>query len=285
MRKIFPLMAFVTVLSVASCDSRNDETTLQRVKRTGTIRIAYANEAPFGYYDTATGEVTGEAPEIARVILKRLGVTSIEAKLVDFGQLIPGLRAGRYDLIAAGMYITPERAKTISFSNPTYGVGEAFLVKSGNPKNLHSFEDVVAKGDAKLGVVNGTVELKLAEDLGVPDSRLMVFPDNATALTGVKTGHIDAFSGTALTVLDLLKKAGDGLERAEPFRQPKIDGRAKNYGAFGFRKDDHEFLDAFNAELAKFIGTPEHIALIARFGFTKDELPGNVKASDITGNQ
>ncbi|MCH5710081.1 transporter substrate-binding domain-containing protein, partial [Salmonella enterica] len=88
--------------------------------------------------------------------------------LTEFGSLIPGLQAKRFDIIAAGMYVTPERCGQVAFSNPTYGVGQAFLVKQGNPKNLHSYEDVVKNPDAKLGVVVGAIEAEYASKVKVP---------------------------------------------------------------------------------------------------------------------
>src|SRR4051794_38461420 len=103
------------------------ETTLERVKRTGEIRIGFANEAPFGY-QTPDGKLTGEAPEVGKAVLKQLGVTKVEGVLTEFGALIPGLRAGRFDMIAAGMYITPPRCKQVQFSEPSYSIGEAFAV-------------------------------------------------------------------------------------------------------------------------------------------------------------
>ena len=40
-----------------------------------------------------------------------------------------------------------------------------------------------------------------------------------------------------------------------------------------FRKDDKELYQAFNEQLKKFVGSPEHIALVEPFGFGKDYLP------------
>ena len=132
--------------------------TLERIKKKGIVRVGFANEAPFAYMDTNTGKLTGEAPEIARVILKRMGIKEIKGVLTEFGSLIPGLKARRFDMIAAGMYITPKRCKEVAFSNPTYKIGEAFIVKKGNPLGLHSYEDVSNNNQAKIGVVVGTVE-------------------------------------------------------------------------------------------------------------------------------
>ena len=249
--------------------------TLQTVRATGRVRIGYANEAPYAYLDQETGEVTGEAPVIAREVLSELGATAIEPILTEFGSLIPGLQAGRFDLIAAGMYITPERCRQIRFSSPTYAIGEAFVVSEGNPKELHSYSDVAEHEDATLGVVAGTIERRYARATGVPDARVVVFPDAPSAVSGVAAGRVDAFAGTSLTVDDLLAKSrGSGLERAEPFVDPVIDGSpTRGYGAFGFRKSDQAFADAFDQELEELIGSKRHLELVAPFGFGSHSLP------------
>ncbi|MCZ8390789.1 ectoine/hydroxyectoine ABC transporter substrate-binding protein EhuB [Achromobacter xylosoxidans] len=258
--------------------------TLEAAKAAGKIRIGYANEAPFAFMDSKEAKVTGESVEIARVVLKRMGINEVEGVLTEFGSLIPGLQAKRFDIIAAGMYVTPERCGQVAFSNPTYGVGQAFLVKQGNPKNLHSYEDVVKNPDAKLGVVVGAIEAEYAAKVKVPAGQIVVFPDAVSALSGVQAGRADAYAATALTVNDLMGKtdAGSGLEKAEPFTDPVIDGKGvRGYGAYAFRTDDKAFADAFNAELAKFIGTEEHKKLVAPFGFTPEELPKDVTAAKL----
>ena len=67
--------------------------------------------------------------------------------------------------------------------------------------------------------------------------------------------------------------AGSGLEKAEPFTDPVIDGKGvRGYGAYAFRTDDKAFADAFNAELAKFALTLEKVCVdTVEAGFmTKD---------------
>lgn len=261
--------------------------TLERIKSSGVVRIGFANEAPYGYRDSETDRITGEAPEIAKVILRKMGARKIEPVVTEFGSLIPGLKAGRFDVIAAGMYITPERAREISFSNPTYAVGEAFLVATGNPLDLHSFEDVAAHPSARIGVMGGSVEHRYAKQLGVPEDRIVVFPDYPSAIEGLKTDRVDAVAATVLTVEDLLRKAeNENIERAEPFTDPVIDGKTvKGYGAFGFRKGDEPLREEFNKHLADFIGTPEHLELVRPFGFSEETLPGDVTADQIANGR
>ncbi len=281
------LLILLAGVGVPACGDGSDtggESTLDRVKRTGVVRVGFANEAPYAYLDSATGELTGEAPEIAQVILKKIGVEKIEPVLTEFGSLIPGLKSKQFDVIAAGMYITPKRARQIDFSNPTYGIGEAFIVKRGNPLGLHSYEDIKAHQAARLGVVTGTIEYEYARKVGIPPDQVHKFPDATSALAGVQAGRVDAYAGTALTVQTLLNKlSGNDVERAEPFTDPVIDGRSvRGYGAFGFRKGDDAFRQIFNQHLAQFIGTEKHSALVEPFGFTEAELPGSMTAQQLS---
>ncbi|MFP5333660.1 MAG: ectoine/hydroxyectoine ABC transporter substrate-binding protein EhuB, partial [Acidimicrobiia bacterium] len=45
---------------------------LSRLQESGTVRIGIANEVPYGYEDE-DGNVTGEAPEVAKAVLANLG--------------------------------------------------------------------------------------------------------------------------------------------------------------------------------------------------------------------
>lgn len=281
------LAAIALVVLAAGCSQgspQSEADTLERARARGTLRVGFANEAPYAYLDPATGELTGEAPALARAILPQLGIDEIEGVLTEFGSLIPGLKAGRFDVIAAGMYILPARCREIAFSNPTYSVGEAFIVSKGNPLGLHGYADV-AKGKARLGVVAGAVQLQYALAGGVPRDRIVVFPDAPSALEGVAAQRVDAYAATALTVNDLLQRSGNAqLERAEPFTDPVIEGRTvRGYGAFGFRKGDQALRRAFNDALAALIGTPRHRELVRPFGFSDEEQPGSATAESLCG--
>lgn len=282
-------LAVIALLLLAACagggEGESGESTLERLRRQGVARVGFANEAPYAYLDSRTDRLTGEAPEIARMVLERMGIPEVEGVLTEFGALIPGLKAERFDLIAAGMYVKPARCREIDFSDPTYCIGEGFLVRAGNPLGLHSYEDVKESEEARIGVVSGAVELGYARAVGVPEKRIVIFPDAPSAVAGVQSGRIDAYAGTSLTVKDMLSKADDArLELAEPFRNPVIDGEeVQGCGAFGFRKADGAFREEFNRHLAGFLGTSEHLELVRPFGFSRDELGGEVTAEELCG--
>lgn len=264
----------VSALALAGFAPAASAGTLDEAKKAGFIRIGFANEAPFGYA-TASGKLTGEAPEIAKAIFAKMGIKAVDGVLTEWSSLIPGLKARRFDVIAAGMFITPARCQQVLFSEPTYRLGQSFLVQKGNPKKLHSYADVAKNEDVKLGVMAGAVERGYARDAGVPDDRVVELPDQAAMLAAVRAKRVDAGALTALSIERMARKGGNRVERATPFDTPES---AIGYGAFAFRKDDADLVAEFNKHLKAFVGTPAHRKLVGGFGFTKTELPGDATA-------
>jgi len=248
--------------------------TLDTVKSNSSIRIGYANETPFAFTET-DGSVTGESPEIAKIIFARMGIKQVNGVLTEWGSLIPGLRAGRFDVIAAGMFITPARCKQVLFTDPQYQLPDALLVAKGNPKKLHSYEDIARQPDVKLAIMAGTVNLAYARDSGVKDEQILQVPDTTAQLQAVRAGRADAAVGTQLTMKGLASKGGDKVEAMTEF---KDDPSHIGYGALAFRPEDKDLRDAVNAELKKWLGSEEHLKAVAPFGFDKSNVTSKTAA-------
>jgi polar amino acid transport system substrate-binding protein len=255
------------------------QSTLERARADGYIRVGFANEAPFGYA-TPDGKLTGEAPEVAKAVLAKLGIPQVDGVLTEFGSLIPGLKAGRFDVIAAGMFINPKRCAEIAFSEPSYGIGQAMLVPAGNPKGVKDYSTFAANSDLKLAVMAGAVEGGYAKEAGVSDGQLVILPDQSSLVAAVQSGRADAAALTALSIADMASKA-EGVESTTPFGE--VAGKSVGHGGFGFRKEDTDLQQAFDAELKAFLGSPEHIALVEPFGFGKDYLPNKTTAELCAG--
>jgi polar amino acid transport system substrate-binding protein len=253
------------------------QSTLERIREGDIVKVAIAGEAPYGYRDAA-GRVTGEAPEIARAVLARIDpAIEIEWVAVDFGQLIPGLQVGEFDIAAAGMFITPERCAAVAFSEPTYVVGEAFAVRQGNPKELTSYVAISDHADARVGLIVGTVEPNYALVTGIPAERAPLYRSFEQAIEALKAGEVDAVGLTSLSTQSLVD-GEPGLE-ATPQFFPTLDGeQVKGYGGFAFRQQDQDLFDAFNAALADLLGSEEHWALVEPFGFGPDMAPDKTTA-------
>ncbi|WP_336332480.1 ectoine/hydroxyectoine ABC transporter substrate-binding protein EhuB [Pseudomonas putida] len=264
------LVACVTFGVLASAQAAS----LEQIKETSRIRIGYANETPFAFTET-DGRVTGESPEIAKVIFEKMGIKQVDGVLTEWGSLIPGLRAGRFDVIAAGMYITPARCKQVIFTDPQYALPDTLLVAQGNPKNLHSYADIAKNPDVKLAIMAGTVNLAYARDSGVKDAQILQVPDTTAQLQAVRAGRADAAVGTQLTMKGLASKGGDKVEAISDFSD---DPAHTGYGALAFRPEDKALRDAVNAELKQWLGSEEHLKTVAPFGFDRSNVTDKTAA-------
>lgn len=115
------------------------ETTKERILRQGRIVIGIHNRSPWGFRDDKTGEPTGWHPDILKAAFADLGVKNLEFQVTEFGALIPGLLAGRFDAVASGLAITPERCKQVAFGAPDLQAPDAAIVLAGNPKKIHGY--------------------------------------------------------------------------------------------------------------------------------------------------
>ena len=262
--KLITAAAGVSTLALMLASSPSaDDKKLDELKAQGFARVAIANEPPYTAV-AADGKVSGAAPDVARAIFKKLGVADIVASISEYGAMIPGLQAGRHDVITAGLFMKPERCAAVAYSEPILCDAEALMVKKGNPMGFKSYEDIAKNADAKLGAPGGGTEEKLALNAGVPRDRVIVVPDGQSGLKMLQDGRIDAYSLPVLSINDLMKKANDpNLEIVAPVVGAPVycDGAA-------FRKDDVALRDAFDVELKKMKESGEFAKIIEPYGFS-----------------
>lgn len=250
---------------------------LDDLKKAGTIKIGIAGEQPYGYTD-ASGNVTGEAPEVARAIFKKLGVPNVQAKQTDFDTLIQGLNAGQFDMVAAGMDITAKRCQSAAFSVPDYTALVAFLVPKGNPKQLTDFASAKAKG-VKLAVESGAVEKDYATAAGIPASEMQSFASPDELLSAVTTGRADAAVLTDISFKTLVKQNPKANVEVTTGFAPVINGRKQGEtGGFVFRKNESDLVNQFNQQLTQLHASGEWLTIVQPFGFSQ----GNIPAPDVT---
>ncbi len=251
--------------------------TLQDIKDRGYIRIAVANEIPYGFVD-ASGEAKGAGPDVAKAVVKALGLEAenIQWVVTNFSSLIPGLQANRFDMTAAEMAIRPERCQNVAYSEPNTSYGEGLLVATGNPSDLHAYADF-ASGDHKVAVMAGADQLQMMQALGVPEGNIVTIAANADAISTVSTGRADAYAATGLTASELAGKS-DKVEVVASFEDPVIDGKeVRSWGGFNFNSDSTDLRDAFNAELVKFKQTDEWKKILTDYGFTPADIAGSTE--------
>ena len=232
------------------------------------VSIAYLDEPPF-YWTGSEGAATGADIELADVVLRAIGVTAIEHHKTSFEELLPGVQAGRWDMNVP-IFATAERARHVAFSLPVWTMVDGFVVHRGNPKALTSYAAVAARADARLGVIPAQVQYQAARSAGVGAGQLVEFKDQAEAVAALLAGRIDAFTGTALGGR-VLADANQGLEAMA--HDTGGQGSAP-VGAFSFGKGNIRLLDAVNQALRRYLGSADHRARMAKYGFTPAEIDG-----------
>ncbi|OIV38312.1 ectoine/hydroxyectoine ABC transporter substrate-binding protein EhuB [Mangrovactinospora gilvigrisea] len=264
---------------LTACSKTNPKTgqaegqsTLQKARKQGYIKIGFAGEAPYGFNQGNTP--TGEAPTLHKIIFKKLGIPEIHASVVDFDALIPSLNANKFDVVSAGMAITPERCAKVIFSEPEFIGPTALMVKKGNPMKLTDLASC-AKANAKVGVLTAAVEDGYAKSAGVKS--ITTLPAQQDGLDALVAGRIDAFALTGIS-LNWLSKSGSNkgkpVQVLTPF-VPEVKG-VKQYSPGGavFRKADTSLRDAFNKQLLAITGNPsEYVQLLGKYGFGNSEVP------------
>lgn len=226
-------------------------------------------------------KLKGEAPTLHAQIFKALGVDELKPTLSEWDGLIPGLQAGKYDVVSAGMAITPERCANAIFSEPEFISPTALMVKKGNPKNLTDLASA-KKAGITVGVMSGAVEASYAEGAGIDKGKIKSLQKPQDGADAVKGGRIDAFLLTGIS-LRWLAKTNPDTEVTEPF-VPELDG-TKQYSPGGavFRKGNEDLRDSFNRELKKIVSDKSrYVELLQAYGFGATEIPpATLKTADL----
>ncbi|UFU10779.1 transporter substrate-binding domain-containing protein [Ideonella dechloratans] len=244
--------------------SRDDA--LARVQASGVLRVGYALEAPYAMLDPL-GQPSGESPEVARAVAERLGLRTTWI-LTSFDHLIPDLLADRFDLIAAGMFITPERARQVRFTRPTLRVRPGWLTQASRPLTL-DYSAVQPSSSFRIAVLQGSAEEALFRQRPVPADSLLSVPDARSGQTAVLLGQAGALA-LSLPTVQAMALASEGRLAARPAMGP---GTPTQQVALALRESDSRLADAVDQALAGYLGSPAHLAMLARFGLGPEDLP------------
>ena len=272
---------FVALAAFAPALPAEAQSALERARKDGYVRVGFPNQVPYAYADEK-GVLTGADAVIARMVVQRMAIKEMDGVLTEFASLIPGLKAGRFDIVLA-MFVNPQRCAQVAFSEPIYRVAQGIVVKSGNPKRIRNYDDLVKRDDVRIAVMAGAVQASHLKKLGVPDARVSSYPDGPSAVAAVSSGRADAFTISDLPARRLLAAsgAGAGLELVPSFAPPVVEGRpAQGHSAFAFRPGDADLQREFNRVLAEVMATPAFLEAMAPFGLTRDNLPDS-KTADL----
>jgi polar amino acid transport system substrate-binding protein len=198
-------------------------------------KIVYCSDIsgpPLGYFDENNKPI-GSDIDLGTEIAKRMGVAA-EFSNTPFDGIIPALQAKHCDAILSQLFDKPKRREVVDFVDYMYS-SEALLVHKGNPKNIHSLDDLAG---VKIAVENGTTIQSLIEEqnkkfaaAGKPPANIVVYPKDSDALQALQINQVDVYGTTLESAAYFMQKASNVFDvGGEPF--------AKILTGIAVRKDD-----------------------------------------------
>jgi octopine/nopaline transport system substrate-binding protein len=214
----------------------------------------------------SSGKIVGFEPDLVMDVCKRAG---LECKIIaqDWDGMIPGLKAGKFDVIMDGMAVTDERKKEIDFTKPYAASPGSFLAPKDSPLakapdagTLINLDKDPAAGEAAikgvqaalkgktLGVQVSTTHANFAGQYLKGIATVKEYKTTDDRDLDLKAGRIDAVLEDLPTNMATASKP-DGSELAVV--GPEFIGGVFGPGeGMGLRKSDADLTAKFDAALA-----------------------------------
>ena len=194
---------------------------------------------PFEMTD-ASGQPAGVSVDLAQALGQYLH-RPVRIENMPFDGLIPSLKTGRIDLIISSMTATPERAKSIAFSEPYLTTGLALLVPaSSDVTGIADLDQPVRTVAVKQGTTG-----HLYAEAHLKKARVLVLAEETACVLEVAQGKADAFLYDQMSIFQNARKYPDQTRALlAPFQRESW--------AVGLRQGNDALREQVNAFLKKF---------------------------------
>jgi cystine transport system substrate-binding protein len=224
--------------SGSGSSSQAGGTTLKDVQNKGVLTIGTEGTyPPFDFHQNGNGDLTGYDVDIAKAVAAKLGVKP-QFEETQWDAMFAGLDAGRFDMIADQVSITPERQADYQFSTP-YTVSPGVIVTKKDDTSISSFADLKGKTTAQSLTSNW---YEMAKKAGANVQNVEGW---AQAVTLLKQGRVDATVNDKLTYLDWQKSQGDTSLKIA------VTSSDEAHNAFTFRPGSDSLAKAVDQALAE----------------------------------
>jgi polar amino acid transport system substrate-binding protein len=154
---------------------------------------------PFNFVDPS-GALQGFEVDLGNALCEKMN-SKCQFVIQDFDGTIPGILAGKYDFALTSMSITPERQKTVDFSEKYYSTAAVFTA----PKDT-TITDISPAGLAgkTVGAQSSTIHAAMLEDK-YKDVEIRMYPTLDEALRDLASGRVSTVFGDKLATAPWLK--------------------------------------------------------------------------------
>ncbi|WP_236693629.1 ABC transporter substrate-binding protein [Robbsia andropogonis] len=185
------VVGFIGATAQAACVSPVPADALIKA---GTLVMSTNPTLPPLQYIDGNGALKGMRIELGEEIAKRLCLKPEYVK-IDFDAMVPGLQAGRWDVINTGIFVTDARKKIMQMI-PYENQAISLSVAKGNPLKIVKTDDLSGK---TVGVEIGGFEeaqarkmIKDMQDRGLSPFTLRTFDSYAVAYQALSAKQVDA---------------------------------------------------------------------------------------------
>lgn len=244
------------------------DTSLSDAQANG-ITLGISPSPPYTSLDPATGKASGIDVEIVEAALGWLGIDKITYEVAPFPSLTPSLISERIDMVAANIHVTPDRLKVISFTGPGWWYGPAITVGKGNPKAIHSFEDLK---NHSVGAIAGSAADEYLRSLGV---EVVPFQTDADQFISLSQGRVDVILEDDIKVATYIAENKDeSIEMVAGVEIPDelIFQYGYGYARYGIRMEDCMLRSAMSMALAEVRGNGQVSGVLRNYGLTDRNL-------------
>jgi len=238
---------FAATAGSAHADSalHQPDDTLATIQMHGVLRVGVALNAPWVLRDK-DGQWIGLEVDYVRQLAKDMR-WKIELVPTTWATAINDLHDGHFDILAAGLSMTPQRALLLKYTQSygSFALGLAVNRKSLGKDDLLALE---TGGKYRIGVLSGTVTAATTK-AWLGNSNVVEVNDESQALQDVRNGKLDGFLAE--------QPLPDAIAHSYPDQVRTLDVSTfgKTAHALAVRRNDQGLLDVINAWLVYEQGT------------------------------
>jgi polar amino acid transport system substrate-binding protein len=224
----------------------------------GAIQVG--SDQVYPPYDYIEGGVTkGLDADVMALIGPKLGV---EVKFADtrFANLISGLQANRYDLIASALYVTAARAKVVDYI-PYAKTGGSLMVRSDDTFAPKKPEELCGKRVGNLKGAAWVPELQKSSDANCASSPMTIqeYATSAEAAQALLSRGVDVVFDDAGVSQAAVTASGDRLKiTSDEILFPVVMGLA-------VKKGNDQLRDALKTQLDALVASGEYGELLKKY--------------------
>ncbi|MGR5548725.1 transporter substrate-binding domain-containing protein [Vibrio sp. DNB22_12_1] len=209
---------------------------VDQIKERGTLRVGMSTFVPWAMRNKQ-GELIGFEIDVAKRLAADSGL-KVEFVPTAWDGIIPALLSKKFDVIIGGMSITPERSKSVLFTQPYSHSGVQIAANKELASGFSEFSDFDSRR-VKIAARRGAFTVQVARET-FPKAKILQFDDDAQAFQEVLNGNAHA------VIASSPKPEHEAIKHADKLFIPFTERLSKGNEAFAVRLGEEDKKALFN---------------------------------------